>query len=41
MLDEPELNDEGHTLAAIVEYCRDAGAKEVLTAVLLDKHHPE
>jgi len=34
-----DILDEGHTLAAIVEYCRDAGAKEVLTAVLLDKQH--
>ncbi|HDZ55941.1 MAG TPA: hypoxanthine-guanine phosphoribosyltransferase [Pseudomonas xinjiangensis] len=34
-----DILDEGHTLAAIVEYCRDAGASEVLTAVLLDKKH--
>ena len=34
-----DILDEGHTLAAITEYCRDAGAREVLTAVLLDKKH--
>lgn len=34
-----DILDEGHTLAAIVEYCRDAGASQVLTAVLLDKKH--
>ncbi len=34
-----DILDEGHTLAAIAEYCRDAGAKQVLTAVLLDKRH--
>lgn len=34
-----DILDEGHTLAAIVEYCRDAGAAQVLTAVLLDKQH--
>ncbi|WP_150304157.1 hypoxanthine-guanine phosphoribosyltransferase [Pseudomonas saliphila] len=34
-----DILDEGHTLAAIVEYCRDAGASNVLTAVLLDKKH--
>lgn len=34
-----DILDEGHTLAAIVEYCRDAGASQVLTAVLLDKQH--
>ena len=34
-----DILDEGHTLAAIVEYCRDAGARQVLTAVLLDKMH--
>ncbi|MBU30404.1 MAG: hypoxanthine-guanine phosphoribosyltransferase [Pseudomonadales bacterium] len=34
-----DILDEGHTLAAIVEYCRDAGAEHVYTAVLLDKQH--
>ncbi|PKM31385.1 MAG: hypoxanthine-guanine phosphoribosyltransferase [Gammaproteobacteria bacterium HGW-Gammaproteobacteria-11] len=34
-----DILDEGHTLAAIVEYCRAAGAAQVLTAVLLDKQH--
>ena len=34
-----DILDEGHTLAAIVEYCKDAGAGQVLTAVLLDKKH--
>lgn len=34
-----DILDEGHTLAAIVEYCRDAGAAQVMTAVLLDKRH--
>ncbi|PAU85653.1 hypoxanthine-guanine phosphoribosyltransferase [Pseudomonas sp. WN033] len=34
-----DILDEGHTLAAIVEYCKDAGAEQVLTAVLLDKKH--
>lgn len=34
-----DILDEGHTLAAIVEYCRDAGAEQVLTCVLLDKRH--
>ena len=34
-----DILDEGHTLAAIVEYCKDAGAESVRTAVLLDKQH--
>jgi len=34
-----DILDEGHSLAAIVEYCRDAGADKVFTAVLLDKQH--
>ena len=34
-----DILDEGHTLDAIMEYCRDAGAAQVLTAVLLDKTH--
>lgn len=39
MLIIDDILDEGHTLAAIVEYCRDAGAENVYTAVLLDKQH--
>lgn len=32
-----DILDQGHTLQAIVTACRNAGAKEVLTAVLVDK----
>ncbi len=32
-----DILDEGITLAAIIEYCYEAGAKEVLTAVLAEK----
>lgn len=34
-----DILDEGATLAAIVGYCREEGAREVLTAVLVDKKH--
>lgn len=34
-----DILDEGHTLAAIVEFCRQAGAKSVITAVLVEKKH--
>ncbi len=34
-----DILDEGHTLQAIVRYCRDAGAASVKTAVLVDKEH--
>ncbi|MCQ4346268.1 hypoxanthine-guanine phosphoribosyltransferase [Pseudomonas stutzeri] len=34
-----DIFDEGHTLAAIVDYCRHAGASSVHTAVLIDKDH--
>ncbi len=34
-----DILDEGHTLAAIEEYCKAQGAKEVLVAVLIDKLH--
>ena len=34
-----DILDEGITLKAIVEYCREQGAKEVLTAVLVQKKH--
>lgn len=33
-----DILDEGLTLAAIIEYCKLHGAKEVLTAVLIDKN---
>ena len=32
-----DIFDEGYTLEAIVEYCKSAGAKEIKTAVLLNK----
>lgn len=34
-----DILDEGHTLEAIAEYCRAQGAREVLTAVLVNKQH--
>lgn len=34
-----DIFDEGHTLAAIRQYCLDQGAREVLTAVLVNKRH--
>lgn len=34
-----DILDEGHTLNAIVEFCRGAGARNVYTAVLIDKDH--
>lgn len=34
-----DILDEGHTLMAIVDSCRQAGARQVYTAVLLDKQH--
>jgi hypoxanthine phosphoribosyltransferase len=34
-----DILDEGHTLKAISEYCRDSGASRVYTAVLVEKHH--
>lgn len=34
-----DIFDEGHTLAAIVDYCQQAGARSVRTAVLIDKQH--
>lgn len=36
-----DILDEGLTLQAIVEYCLQAGAKEVLTAVLVEKQLPQ
>jgi hypoxanthine phosphoribosyltransferase len=34
-----DILDEGHTLNAIIEFCRHAGARAVRTAVLIDKDH--
>jgi hypoxanthine phosphoribosyltransferase len=34
-----DILDEGHTLKAIVEECRAAGVKEVLTVAILEKMH--
>ncbi len=34
-----DILDEGHTLAAIIDFCRHAGARAVHTAVLIDKQH--
>lgn len=34
-----DILDEGHTLSAIIQYCERAGAKEVYSAVLIDKDH--
>lgn len=34
-----DILDGGATLAAIIDYCKKAGAAEVLTAVLVDKRH--
>ncbi|MDN3526362.1 hypoxanthine-guanine phosphoribosyltransferase [Halomonas sabkhae] len=34
-----DILDEGSTLAAILDYCRQAGAASISTAVLVDKQH--
>ncbi len=34
-----DILDEGHTLAAIVAYCQQAGARSVETVVLVEKRH--
>lgn len=34
-----DILDEGHTLAAIIDYCNDRGASMVKTAVLVNKIH--
>ncbi|KRW62503.1 hypoxanthine-guanine phosphoribosyltransferase [Pseudomonas sp. TTU2014-080ASC] len=34
-----DILDEGHTLRAIIDFCRHAGARAVHTAVLIDKDH--
>lgn len=36
-----DILDEGLTMQAIVEYCEQAGAQEVLTAVLVEKQLPQ
>lgn len=35
-----DILDEGVTLKAIIDYCYEKGAKNVLTAILLDKKKP-
>jgi len=34
-----DILDEGHTLADILDFCRDAGAVQVYSAVLVEKRH--
>lgn len=34
-----DILDEGYTLAAIEQYCREQGAKDVISAVLVQKKH--
>ena len=34
-----DILDEGHTLAAILDYCREQGAEAVYSVVLVDKIH--
>lgn len=34
-----DILDEGHTLAEIIDYCHAQGAREVLTAILVNKLH--
>ena len=34
-----DILDEGHTLSAIVDFCKHSGARQVHTAVLIDKDH--
>ena len=34
-----DILDEGHTLSAIIDFCKHAGASKVHTAVLIDKVH--
>ena len=34
-----DIHDEGPTLQAIVEYCREQGAASVVSAVLVEKRH--
>ena len=35
-----DILDEGHTLAAILDYCRAEGAARILSAVLVEKRRP-
>ena len=39
MLIVDDILDEGHTLADVLAYCRDAGATQVYSAVLVEKQH--
>ena len=34
-----DILDEGFTLDAIIDYCRDKGAKKIISAVLVEKKH--
>jgi hypoxanthine phosphoribosyltransferase len=34
-----DILDEGHTLADVLTFCRDAGASQVYSAVLVEKQH--
>ncbi|MGB5305592.1 MAG: hypoxanthine-guanine phosphoribosyltransferase [Gammaproteobacteria bacterium] len=34
-----DILDEGHTLKTVLDYCRNAGAADVYSAVLIDKRH--
>ncbi|MFV1972209.1 MAG: hypoxanthine-guanine phosphoribosyltransferase [Thiohalobacterales bacterium] len=34
-----DILDEGHTLNAVIDYCRKEGAERVYSAVLVKKHH--
>lgn len=34
-----DILDEGHTLSAIIDFCKRSGASKVHTAVLMDKKH--
>ncbi len=34
-----DILDEGHTLSAIIDFCKHAGARAVHTVVLIDKKH--
>ena len=36
-----DILDQGHTLEAIIAYCEAEGAKQILTAVLIEKNLPE
>lgn len=36
-----DILDEGHTLEAIIDYCEAEGAKQILTAVLIEKNLPK